>query len=132
MIDASAPGAPADRSDPLPSVVRLSLVVALVSGAVLLFELSLVRLLLVAVAHHFAFLVISVVLLGYGASGTALVFARARVMRRPGMALFALCLGAAAAMPISWAVSQHVGVEAAAASVSRSATSCLAIGRSCK
>ena len=112
MTDASATGPAEDRGDPLPSVGRLALVVALVSGAVLLFELCLMRLLLVAVAHHFAFLVISVVLLGYGASGTALVFARSRVMRRPGTVLFALCLSAAAAMPITWAVSQHVGVEA--------------------
>ena len=112
MTDASATGVSGDRGDHHLSVGRLSLVVALVSGAVLLFELCLMRLLLVAVAHHFAFLVISVVLLGYGASGTALVFARSRVMRRPGTALFGLCLSAAAAMPISWAVSQHVGVEA--------------------
>ena len=71
MTDASVTGTAEDRGDSLPSVGRLALVVALVSGAVLLFELSLMRLLLVAVAHHFAFLVISVVLLGYGASGDA-------------------------------------------------------------
>ncbi|MHC4416722.1 MAG: spermidine synthase family protein [Planctomycetota bacterium] len=87
-------------------------VVWLVSAAVLGFEISLMRVLLVASWHHFAFLVISVVLLGFGASGTALFFARSWAVRHGEAVLFALALGTAAAMPITSALAQHVPIEA--------------------
>ncbi len=89
--------------------------VALVSAAVLGFEVSLMRVLLVASWHHFAFVVISIVLLGFGASGTALVLIRPWAMRHGDPLLFGLVLGTAASMPVCFAVSQHVPVEAALA-----------------
>ena len=46
--------------------------VALLSGAALAFEITLTRLFSVTQWYHFAFLAVSVALLGYGASGTAL------------------------------------------------------------
>ena len=46
--------------------------VALSSGAVLVFEVALTRLLAVAQFYHFAFLVVGLALLGFGASGSAL------------------------------------------------------------
>ena len=46
------------------------------SCGILGFEIALMRVLLYASWHHFAFLVISVVLLGFGASGTVLCFLR--------------------------------------------------------
>ena len=46
--------------------------VLLISGAVLLFEIQLFRLFSIAHFYHFAFLVISIALLGYGCSGTIL------------------------------------------------------------
>ncbi|MHC4126601.1 MAG: hypothetical protein ACYTE6_11525 [Planctomycetota bacterium] len=91
---------------------RLILAVVLVSAAVLGFEISLMRLLLVASWHHFAFLVISVALLGFGASGTALLLGRAWALRHGERLLFGLVLGAAAAMPLSAAVAQHIPIEA--------------------
>jgi spermidine synthase len=91
---------------------RLLVAVALVSAAVLGFEISLMRLLLVASWHHFAFLVISVALLGFGASGTALVLGRAWALRRGQRLLFGLILGAAVAMPLAAAIAQHVPIEA--------------------
>ena len=45
---------------------------ALLSAAALAFEITLTRLFSVTQAYHFAFLAVSVALLGYGASGTAL------------------------------------------------------------
>jgi hypothetical protein len=90
----------------------LILAVALVSAAVLGFEISLMRLLLVASWHHFAFLVVSIALLGFGASGTALVLGRSWALRHGDGLLFGLILGAAAAMPLAAAAVQHVPLEA--------------------
>ena len=86
--------------------------VAFVSAAALGFEISLMRLLLVAGWHHFAFLVISMVLLGLGASGTALCLARTWVMPRAGRVLWVLALATASSMPLCTALVQHVPVEA--------------------
>lgn len=95
-----------------PSPARLLWVVACISAAVLGFEISLMRLLLVASWHHFAFLVISIALLGFGASGTALCLARAWLLPRGRAGLFALSLAAAVLMPVCFGLSQHVPIEA--------------------
>jgi len=50
--------------------------VALISGAVLAYEILLMALFSLIQWHHFAYMVVSVALLGFGASGTFLVFAR--------------------------------------------------------
>ena len=55
---------------------------ALLSAAALAFELTLTRLFSVTQWYHFAFLAVSVALLGYGASGTALTLAP-RWSRKP-------------------------------------------------
>ncbi|MHC4769334.1 MAG: hypothetical protein ACYTEI_11560, partial [Planctomycetota bacterium] len=51
-------------------------------------------------------------LLGFGASGTALVLGRAWALRRGQRLLFGLILGAAVAMPLAAAIAQHVPIEA--------------------
>ncbi len=53
--------------------------VALISAAVLGYELLLLALFSLVQWHHFAYLVVSVALLGFGASGSFLVFVRARL-----------------------------------------------------
>ncbi len=85
--------------------------VGFVSAAVLCHEVSLMRLLLVGGWHHFAFLLISAVLLGFGASGTLLVLGRSWALRRAEPLLFALLLATAIAMPVSTGLAQHVPVE---------------------
>ena len=71
--------------------------VALVSAAALSYEILLTRLLAIVHWHHFAAMVISLALLGYGASGTFLFLLRQRLLRHmPGVflgnaLLFALC-----------------------------------------
>jgi hypothetical protein len=90
---------------------RLLAAVALVSAAVLGFEIALMRLLLVASWHHFAFLVISVALLGFGASGTALLVGRARALRGGVPLLFALIVAAGVAMPLSAGLVRFIPVE---------------------
>lgn len=51
--------------------------IALVSAAVLAYEVLLVRLLSIVQWHHFAYMAISIALLGFGASGTFLTLGRA-------------------------------------------------------
>ncbi len=86
-------------------------VVFFVAAGVLGFELSLMRVLLVASWHHFAFLVISIVLLGFGASGTALSLFRTKLLARGEGVLFALVLITATSMPVCLGVAQHVPIE---------------------
>lgn len=90
---------------------RLLWTVLLISAAVLGYEISLMRVLLVAGWHHFAFLVISVALLGFGASGTGLLMARTRVLRHGEPTLFGLALATAAAMPLALAVWRVIPAE---------------------
>ncbi|UCC30737.1 MAG: hypothetical protein JSU86_00365 [Phycisphaerales bacterium] len=91
---------------------RSGWVVFFVAAGVLGFELSLMRVLLVASWHHFAFLVISIVLLGFGASGTALSLFRTRLLPHGEGVLFALVLATATSMPVCLGVAQHVPIEA--------------------
>ena len=85
--------------------------VFLLSASVLAFEVSLMRMLLVAGWHHFAFLVISVALLGFGTSGVFLYLFRRRIVPRGRQWLFGLTLAAAAAMPICAAIVQTIPIE---------------------
>lgn len=90
-----------------PSVLLLA-AVALLSAATLGYEVLLTRLLAIVQWHHFAFLVISTALLGFGASGAFLVVVghRLRVPAGPFLALSALAFAVAA--PACFAVAQHV------------------------
>jgi len=63
------------------------LAVALVSAALLACEIVLMRRLLIERWHHFGYLVISVALLGFGASGTLLAVIERRVRAQPGQTL---------------------------------------------
>src|SRR5947209_2632100 len=75
----------------------LFLAVALVSAGALAYEVLLTRLFSIVQWHHFAYMVISIALLGYGASGTFLALAQHR-LRRHVAAVFA---GSAALFGIS-------------------------------
>ena len=59
----------------------ISLAVALTSAAALAYEILLIRLFSIVEWHHLAFLIISLALLGYGASGTLLALAREPLLR---------------------------------------------------
>ena len=69
--------------------VRL-LAVSLVSAGVLAYEILLARLFSIIQWYHFAYMVISIALLGYGASGTFLALVRDRLQARASAA-FAIC-----------------------------------------
>jgi SAM-dependent methyltransferase len=54
----------------------------MISMAALAYEVLLIRLFSIIQWHHFAYMIISLALLGYGASGTFLAFTRRRLLRR--------------------------------------------------
>ena len=56
--------------------------VSVLSAAAIAYEILLTRLFSIILWHHFAYLIISVALLGVGASGTVLAFARTRLAAR--------------------------------------------------
>lgn len=58
------------------------LAVALISAAALAYEVLLMRLLAILQWHHFAYMIISLALLGYGASGSLLALAGGRLLPR--------------------------------------------------
>ena len=82
--------------------------VAVLSAAALGYEILLTRLFSIVQWHHFAFLVISVALLGFGASGTFLLVLGRRIRTdiEPFLALTALGFGLAA--PVNFVFAEHV------------------------
>ena len=76
----------------------LLVAVSLLSAAAIAYEILLTRLFAIALWHHFAYMIISLALLGYGASGTFLVFVRHRALARFGanFATLAVSFGIAA------------------------------------
>jgi SAM-dependent methyltransferase len=72
--------------------------VALISAAILAYEVLLARLFSIIQWYHFAYMVISIAMLGYGASGTFIALARERLMPRaqPTFAVLAALFGVSA------------------------------------
>jgi len=58
------------------------LAVAVVSAAILAYEVLLMRLFSIIWWHHFAYMIISIALLGFGASGTVIALLRERLLAR--------------------------------------------------
>ena len=86
--------------------IRVSLL--FLSAATLLFEINLTRLFSVAQFYHFAFMIVSLALLGFGASGTVLsIFPN--LVRKPPLDLLAWAgLGCAASMLISYMLTNWI------------------------
>jgi len=85
---------------------------AAISAAVLAYEVLLVRLFAIVQWHHFAFMAISVALLGFGVSGAMIVVFRARVERHLS-ALFPLAAALfALTAPIAFLIAQRVPFNA--------------------
>src|ERR1700757_3899224 len=88
--------------------------IALTSAGLLAYEVLLTRLFSIIQWHHFAYMVISIALLGYGASGTFLVLAQQR-MRRRFIGVFATCAALFAVSAIAaFAVAQRLPFNALA------------------
>ena len=82
--------------------------VALLSAAALAYEVLLTRLLAIVQWHHFAFMVISIALLGFGASGAFLLVVGNRIRLPVGPFLALAALAFAVAAPACFAIAQHV------------------------
>ena len=88
------------------------LAVALISGTALAHEILLMRLYAIIQWHHFAYMIISLALLGFGASGTVLALAGKRLVARYRL-VAGLCAGAfAVACVVCFVASQHVPFNA--------------------
>jgi hypothetical protein len=87
---------------------RTAAVVAIIGGAVLAYQVVLVRVFSIAQGHHFASMAIGVAMLGFGAAGVALALLRGRTMGREGFLLYAASLGFAASVALSFTASQWI------------------------
>ncbi|MDH3375578.1 MAG: SAM-dependent methyltransferase, partial [Gammaproteobacteria bacterium] len=72
-----------------PSPVSMRLAIAIISAAAVGYEILLINLLSIMQWHHFAYMVISMALLGFGASGTFLTLARSWLLPRFAYAVIA-------------------------------------------
>ncbi len=80
----------------------------LLSAATLIFEVNLTRIFAVAQFYHFAFMIVSLALLGFGASGTFLALFPHIKQRDPARALTCLSWGFALAATGSYALTLYV------------------------
>src|SRR5215213_8132432 len=88
------------------------LAVALISAAVLAYEVLLTRLFVIIQWHHFAFMIISVALLGFGASGTFTALVRPGLDRHHTAAFVGFALLFAVTAPGGFALAQALPFNA--------------------
>lgn len=74
-------------------MIALSLAILFISAAALGLELVLIRALSIGQWHHFAYLVISTALLGFGASASVISIAQKFFLKHRDICLYCLCLG---------------------------------------
>jgi SAM-dependent methyltransferase len=86
----------------------LGLMVFITSAAALAYEVLLMRLLSITQWHHFAYMIISLAMLGFGASGTFVVIAYKWLSRRFRLALTANGLLFSITVVVSFAAAQRV------------------------
>lgn len=82
--------------------------VGLLSTCVLAYEVLLTRLFGIVLWHHFAYMIISAAMLGYGASGTALTLLKEKIAPHFGAAYVASATALAVLMPASFWLAQQV------------------------
>lgn len=82
--------------------------IGVLSACVLAYEVLLTRLFSIALWHHFAYMIISAAMLGYGASGTALAVFKERIAGHFGAAYVTAAAGLALLMPSAFVLAQQV------------------------
>jgi hypothetical protein len=92
------------RDDVAPPLIA----VGLLSACVLAYEVLLTRLFGIVLWHHFAYMIISAAMLGYGASGTALTLLKEKTAPYAGALYVAAAVALAVLMPVSFRLAQHV------------------------
>ena len=84
----------------------LLVAIALVTGASLAAEVLYMRLLAIVHWQQFAYMIISLALLGYGVSGTLLTLTRSFWLRHGGAGFVANALGLAIAIPLAFRLAE--------------------------
>lgn len=85
---------------------RLLLSLGILSAAIIAFQLALMQVLSIVQWHHFAYMVISVALLGFGAAGTVLALFRQRLLKHIHLLLPVLMISCGIAMSLVMYISQ--------------------------
>jgi hypothetical protein len=99
---------------PAPTL-RLHLAITLLSAALIAFQLEQMQLLALVQWHHFAYLIISVALLGFGTSGTLIALCRPILLRHlkwllPGL-MFTCAITMALALPLSQKITSRFDIS---------------------
>jgi hypothetical protein len=96
-----------------PDLPRPPLVaIGLLSAAVLAYEVLLMRLFAIVHWHHFAFMMISIALLGYGASGTLLTLVSSRSFRHLRLVFLSGAIGFSITSVLCFAAAQRLPFNA--------------------
>src|SRR5687768_6092351 len=82
--------------------------IGLLSACVLAYEVLLTRLFSIVLWHHFAYMIISAAMLGYGASGTALTLLREKIAPHVGRAYIGAATVMSILMPAAYLLAQDV------------------------
>jgi spermidine synthase len=82
--------------------------IGLLSTCVLAYEVLLTRLFSIALWHHFAYMIISAAMLGYGASGTLLTLLRKKIAPHFARAYMAAAIALSVLMPTAFLLAQQV------------------------
>lgn len=88
------------------SSARLMLSLGILSAAIIAFQLALMQVLSIVQWHHFAYMVISVAMLGFGAAGTVLAFFRQRLLKHIRLWLPVLMISCGVTMALVMYLSQ--------------------------
>lgn len=80
--------------------------ISILSACVLAYEVVLTRLFSIILWHHFAYMIISAAMLGYGAGGTALTLLKEKFSRHFGTAYVLAATALALLMPVSFLLAQ--------------------------
>jgi hypothetical protein len=99
---------PYDLSSPArePPKFRLLFSLGLLSAAIIAFQLALMRILSIVQWYHFAYMVISIALLGFGAAGTVLAFCRKWLLKHINVLLPVLMISSGLVMALVTDISQ--------------------------
>lgn len=82
--------------------------IGLLSGCLLAYEVLLTRLFSIVLWHHFAYMIISAAMLGYGASGTALTLLKEKIAPHFGAVYLIATTGMAFLMPAAFLLAQQI------------------------
>jgi spermidine synthase len=90
---------------------RLHAAILLIGAVGISYEIALMRVLSIAQWHHFAYMIISIAMLGFAVSGTAIALLRSRIAGMERRCLAAGALALSASLTTCFALSQRVPFE---------------------